>query len=118
VTPALIVALCAGFAFFNEVLFWTLGMALAHDQHLARALLFSRVSAGLGAAVWVTLAAMMARAVSHNWADAVVIVGTLAGLLGAAVSVRPAGWEVLVNVALGLWLARGWGKKKSREISR
>ena len=111
VTPALIVALGAGLAFFNEVLFWTLGMALAHDQRMAQAVLFARVSAGLGAAVWVTLVAAMACAASRHWTDALAVVVTLAGLVGAAVSLRPAGWIVGVNVALGLWLARGWGRQ-------
>lgn len=112
VTPALIVALGAGLAFFNEVLFWTLGMALAHDQRMAQAVLFARVSAGLGMAVWVTLVAAMARAASRHWTDALAVMVTLAGLVGGGVSSRPAGWIVGVNVALGLWLARGWGKQK------
>ena len=63
-------------------------------------------------AVWVTLVAAMARAASRHWTDALAVVVTLAGLVGGGVSSRPAGWIVGVNVALGLWLARGWGKQK------
>ena len=81
VTPALIVALGAGFAFFNQVLFWALGIALVHDQRMAQAVLFARVSAGLGVAVWVTLVAAVARASVRHWTDAVAVVVTLAGLV-------------------------------------
>ncbi len=112
VTTALLVALGAGFAFFNQVLFWALGLALGHEQRAAEAVLFARVSAGLGALVWVTLVAAMARAASRRWTDALAVVVTLAGLVGAAVSARPAGGMVAVNVALLLWLSRGWGKLK------
>jgi hypothetical protein len=112
VTPALIVALCAGFAFFNQVLFWTLGIAMAHDQRAEQALLFAQVSAGLGVAVWVILVVTMARAASRSWTDAAVAVVTLAGLAGAGLSRRPAGWIVVVNAALALWLARGWGRQR------
>ena len=112
VTPALLVALGAGFAWFNEVLFWTLAMALAHDQRAAQAVLFARVSTGLGALVWVTLIAAMARAASRHWTDALAGAVTLAGLVGAFWSGRPAGWIVAVNIALLLWLSRGWGKLK------
>jgi hypothetical protein len=87
-------------------------MALVHDQRVAQAALFARISAGLGAAVWVTLVAAMARAASRHWTDALAVVVALAGLVAAAVSGRPAGWIVGVNVALALWLARGWGKRK------
>jgi len=111
VTPALIVALVAGFAFFNEVLFWTLGISMTHDGHPVPALLFGRVSAGLGALVWCILVIAMARAAVHAWTDVVIATATLSGLAAAAASTRPAGWEVVVNAALGLWLARGWGKQ-------
>jgi hypothetical protein len=113
VTPALLVALGAGFAFFNEVLFWTLGMALAHDERVAQAALFMRVSGWLGAAIWTTFALAMACAASRRWTDAAAAAVTLTALIGVVVSTaRPAGWIVGVNIALGLWLARGWGKRK------
>jgi hypothetical protein len=112
VTPALIVALGAGFAFFNQVLFWSLEIALTHQKHMAQAMLFSRVSAGLGILVWGVLVAAVARAESRRWTDAAMAVATLAGLVVAALSMSSAGWEIAVNVALGLWLARGWGKRK------
>jgi hypothetical protein len=112
VTPALIVALGAGLAFFNEVLFWTLGVALAHDERVAQAALFVRVSTWLGAAVWLTFAGVMACAASRRWTDAVAAAVTLTVLVGAVVATaRPAGWIVGGNVALGLWLARGWCKR-------
>jgi hypothetical protein len=112
VTPALVVALCAGIAFFNQVLFWTPGIAMARDQRAEQALLFAQVSAGLGVAVWLTLVVTMARAASRSWTDAAAAVVTLAGLVGAGLARRPAGWAVLVNAALALWLARGWGKQR------
>jgi len=112
VTPALIIALCAGFVFFNEVLFWGLGIALAHDQRAAQAALFARVSAGLGALAWVTLVAVVARAPSRRWTDALAVTATMAGLVVAVASGRQAGWVLLANGALALWLARGWGKLK------
>ena len=52
VTPALIVALGVGFAFFNEVLFWTLALLLTRDHRAETALQFACVSAGLGVLVW------------------------------------------------------------------
>lgn len=118
VTPALIVALGAGFAFFNEVLFWSLEIALAHQKHMGQATLFSRISAGLGILVWGVLVAAVARAESRRWTDVAVAVATLTGLIAAVLSNRPAGWEIAVNVVLGLWLARGWGKQKFAEIAR
>jgi hypothetical protein len=112
VTPALIATLGMGFAFFNEVLFWTLALALVHDNRAGMALLFTRVSAGLGVLVWAGAAAGIWRAPVRRWTDAVVALGTL-GVIAAAVQPKlSAGCVVAANAALGLWLARGWCKQK------
>ena len=112
VTPALIVALGVGFGFFNEVLFWTLALELARENRTDMALLFARVSGGLGVLVWVAAAVGMWRAPVRRWTDAVVALATL-GVIAAAVQPKlSAGCVVAANAALGLWLARGWGKLK------
>ena len=112
VTPALIVALGVGFAFFNEVLFWALGLLLIRDHRAETALQFTCVSAGLGVMVWAAAVASIWRAPARRWTDAVVALATL-GVIAAAVQPRlAAGCVVAANTALGLWLARGWGKLK------
>ncbi|MFA5057876.1 MAG: hypothetical protein WC485_07160 [Opitutaceae bacterium] len=112
VTPALVAALGVGFAFFNQVLFWTLAAELAREHRAVPALLFARISVGLGVLVWAALAAGIWRAPARHWTDAVVALATLAGL---GLAIRPqlsAGSAVAASAALGLWLARGWGKQK------
>jgi hypothetical protein len=112
VTPALIVALGVGFAFFNEVLFWALGLLLMRDHRAETALQFTCVSAGLGVMVWAAAVASIWRAPARRWTDAVVALATL-GVIAAAMQPRlAAGCVVAANTALGLWLARGWGKLK------
>jgi hypothetical protein len=111
-TPAVVAALGVGFAFFNEVLFWTLAIALDWEHRADTALVFARVSAGLGVLVWAALAAGMWRAPVRHWTDALLALATLAAL---AVALQPrlsAGRAVGVNVALGMWVARGWCKLK------
>lgn len=112
VTADLVIALVIGFAFFNEVLFWLLGVALTQEHRLAPALVFARLSAGLGAAVWVALAAGIIRAPVRRWGDAAAALATLAAGLLAAVPPTSAGGAAAANAALALWLGRGWGKKK------
>ena len=112
ITPALVVALGSGFAFFNEVLFWGLAAALAHDKRAAQALLLARVSAGLGVLVWGLLAGGMWRAAVRRWTDAVVAGMTLIVLVGALFPKLSAGCVLTANGALGLWWLRGWGKQK------
>ncbi len=112
VTPALIAALGVGFAFFNEVLFWTLALALVHDNRAELALLFARVSAGLGVLVWAAAVAGIWRAPVRRWTDAVVALATLGGIVAAVQPQLSAGCVVAADAALGLWLARGWCKQK------
>ncbi|MGA2444765.1 MAG: hypothetical protein ABSG50_04950 [Opitutaceae bacterium] len=112
VTPALVAALGVGFGFFNEVLFWTLALELAREDRADIALLFARVSAGLGVLVWVAAAVGMWRAPVRRWTDAVVALATL-GVIAAAIQPKlSAGCVVAANSAQGLWLARGWCKQK------
>ena len=112
VTPALIAALGVGFAFFNEVLFWTLALLLIRDNRVETAMLFVRVSAGLGVLVWAAAVAGMWRAPVRRWTDAVVALATL-GIIAAAVQPPlSAGCVAAANAALGLWLGRGWCKQK------
>ena len=112
VTPALIAALGVGFAFFNEVLFWTLALVLVHDNRVETALLFARVSAGLGVLVWAAAVAGIWRAPVRRWTDAVVALATLGGIVAAVQPQLSAGCVVAADAALGLWLARGWCKLK------
>jgi hypothetical protein len=112
VTSALIVALGVGFAFFNAVLFWTLALALVHDRRAETALLFARVSAGLGVLVWGAAVAGMWRAPVRRWTDAVMALATLAVIAAAVQPKLSAGCVVAADAALGLWLVRGWCKQK------
>lgn len=113
-TPALVVALVVGFAFFNQVLFWTVAVLLAREGRADTARIFAGVSTGLAVLVWVALAAGMWRAPVRHWTDAAV---ALAGLLVMATGWSrewPAGRAVGADAALVLWLARGWCKQKFR----
>jgi hypothetical protein len=112
ITPALVVALGPGFAFFNEAFFWGLALALARDHRAAQALLLTRVSAGLGILVWGLLAGGMWRAAVRRWTDALVAGATLTVIAGALAPELSAGCMLAANMILGLWLARGWGKQK------
>jgi hypothetical protein len=112
VTPALVFAVGVGFAFFNEVLFWTLAIALDREHRADTALLFARVSAGLGVLVWVALGAGMWRAPVRRWTDALMALATMAALAGALQPALAAGRAAGINLALGIWIARGWCKQK------
>lgn len=112
VTPALVAALGVGFAFFNEVLFWTLAIALDREHRADPALLFAQISAGLGVLVWAALAAGMWRAPVRRWTDALMALATLAALAAALQPKLLAGRVVGIDVALGIWVARGWCKQK------
>ena len=112
VTADLVVALLIGFAFFNELLFWLLGAALAREGRLAPALVFARISVGLGGLVWAALAAGIIRAPVRRWGDAAVALATLAAVAAALAPPMSAGKLAVANALLALWLGRGWGKRK------
>jgi hypothetical protein len=118
VTAGLVAALGMGFAFFNEVLGWTLAMALTREHRATIALIFARISVGLGLLVWATLAAGIGRAPARRWSDAALALATLAFIVIAISPPFSAGGVVAANATLGLWLARGWGRKKfARKLS-
>lgn len=112
VTAALVTALGVGAAFFNEMLFWTLAVALAREQRAETAAIFVHVSAGLGVLVWIAMAASMGRAPARRWTDLLVALATLAGLVAAAWPPLSAGGVALANAGLALWMGRGWCKPK------
>jgi hypothetical protein len=112
VTPALIAGLVVGFVYFNEVLFWTLALALTQEDRPGTAQVFAQLSAGLGVLVLGGLLIGLGRATAHRWSDALV---ALVALALVALSLRPdvsPGAVVGANAALALWVVRGWGKKK------
>ena len=113
VTPALVAALVVGFAYFNELLFWTLALALEREQRAAPALMFARISAGLGVLVWAALVAGMGRAATRRWSDALLALATAAVLISAIFPGLSAGRALGANLALGIWTARGWCKQKT-----
>ncbi len=112
VTAGLAAALGVAFGFFNEVLFGALGVALANEHRAAPALVFARLSAGLGLLVWIALAWAIGRSPARRASDAAVALATLAALVLATLPPPSAGGIAAANAALGLWLARGWGKRK------
>ncbi len=112
VTVDLAVAVGVAFAFFNEVLFWLLGVALVHEHRLTPALVFARISAGIGGAVWLALGAGIVRAPTRRWGDLAVALATLAAAGLAFAPPLSAGGIAAANAALALWLGRGWGKRK------
>jgi hypothetical protein len=112
VTPLLVVALGAGFALFNQVLFWALSVQLAHQHRGPEALLCAQISGGVGILLWIALVAVIWRTGCRRWTDGLVTVVTLGALAAAVGLTRSAGNVLLVNAALALWLARGWGKQK------
>ena len=112
VTPALIAAVVVGFVYFNEVLFWIVGLALAQEGRAAVAGTFARLSAGLGVLVLVGLLAGLWRAAAHRWSDALVALAALVLVVAALGPGLSPGGAVGANAALALWVARGWGKQK------
>src|SRR5512142_1967604 len=52
VIPALVEGLAVGVLFFNELLFWSLGLEVAREGRLETAQSLSYVSTGLGLVVW------------------------------------------------------------------
>jgi hypothetical protein len=112
VTAGLVAALGVAFGFFNEVLFGALALALAQEHRAAPALIFARISAGLGLVMWIALAWAIGRSPARRASDAAVALATLATVVLAILPPLSAGGIAAANTALGLWLARGWGKRK------
>lgn len=114
VTPALVAALVVAFAFFNQVLFWTLAVLLAREGRADTARIFAGVSTGLGVLVGLALAVGIWRAPVRRWTDAAVALAALLVMATAWQREWPAGRAVGADAALVFWLARGWGKQKFR----
>ena len=112
VTPALVAAVVTGFGYFNQVLFWTVALALAQEGRVETARTFGRLSAGLGVLVLGGLVAGLGRAAARRWSDALVALAALALLVAALRPALSPGTAVGANAALALWVARGWGKLK------
>jgi hypothetical protein len=112
VVPALIEGLAVSVLYFNELLFWSLGLEVAREGRLETGQTLTAISAGLGAVVWIALTIGLWSAARRRWSDGLLTVATGA-LLGAAVwPPLSAGWIVAGNAALALWLVRGRSKKK------
>ena len=112
VTLALVVALGAGLALFNQVLFWVIALALAREHRVAEALLCARISVGLGIAILVGMVAALWGAGCRRWQDGLMTAATL-GVLAVTFGLsRSAGDVVLANTVMALWLARGWGRRE------
>lgn len=112
VVPALMVGLIAAFLFFNEGLFWTLALEVTREGRPETGLRFVRLSAGVGVAVWFALVGVLACARAQHWTDAALLLATGALLVTAFRPPLSAGAIVAANAALGLWVVRGWSKKK------
>jgi hypothetical protein len=112
VVPALIEGLAVGVVFFNELLFWSLGLEVAREGRLETAQTLTLISVGLGAAVWLGLTVGLWSAARRRWND-VLLTATTGVLVGLAFwPPLSAGWIVAANAALALWVVRGRGKKK------
>ncbi len=112
VVPALIEGLAIGVVFFNELLFWSIGLEVVREGRVETGRLLIWISAVLGVLVWLGITAGLWSAARRRWTDGVMTVATGA-LVGAAFwPPLSAGWLVIANVALALWVVRGRGKKK------
>ncbi len=90
-----------------------MAFGLEHEARLNSAVLFSRLSKGVGAVVWISATWILMRNSARHWSDLLIIMLTLlvmaSGLILSKTAVIVAG-----NAAILGWLARGWGKQKIR----
>lgn len=115
VNAALVTALSSGFVFFNQALFWLLGILLARRADAASATNAGRLalaSLAIGAAVWLALAIFQTRAGARRGADFFILILALAGI-GAAFAVCQPGLAVGANALLAAWALRGLARKKA-----
>lgn len=127
VNAALVTALSVGFAAFNQVLFWLLGVLLARRagafsdtaseapgadlasaENAAR---FAWASLGVGAVVWISLAVLQWRVGARRAADLCVLALGLAGVV-AGLALRQPTWAALGNALVIAWSLRGLRRKR------
>lgn len=114
VNAALVTALGTGFVFFNQALFWMLGLLIARRPDAASALNAGRLvlaSLALGALVWLVLAFFQARAGARRVVDWIVLAATLS-LLGCGLAGGRPESALVANTVLAVWALRGLARKK------
>ncbi len=121
VNAALVTALGVGFVFFNEALFWMLGLLLSRRDDASSALnagRFALASLGIGVAVWGALMFFQTRAgAARRVLDRAVL--ALSGFsLGWAVSRGRPEIALVANLVLAAWALRGLARKKVSEKSK
>ncbi len=109
----LVLGLAAGFVFFNQLLFWLVGVLLAHDGRDGLAVRFHWLSAGAALAVWGTLAFMVWKERVGRLPDVIAFTLSLAGYIWFVTDRTPAtpGLAV-INLILIAWCFRGLLRKK------
>jgi len=112
VVPALIEGLAVGVLFFNQLLFWSVGLEVVREGRIETGQTLTEISAVLGAVVWIALGVGLWSAARRRWSDGLVTAASGALVVAAFWPPLSAGWIVAANAALALWLARGRGKKK------
>jgi hypothetical protein len=124
VTPQLVFNLGFGFAVFNQVLLWLIGLGLVRDGQAVLAARFGLGSIALGALVF---AGSLVWQILQGWMRATDLAAYGAALaangFGAWVLVHH-GWTeagacyLTASMALVAWQARGWIRKNLRRRAR
>lgn len=112
VNAHVVTALVAGFLFFNQLLFWMVGVLLARDGRAAVAERFFWIAGGVAVAVWLTLWLLQRKERAARFIDHAVMFAGLAMLVCAFRRSPPALVEMaLTNVLLIGWSFRGLLRK-------
>lgn len=106
-TPELVTALVAGFAAFNQVLWWMLAGLIEQEGRVELAVRLSWVSISVGGVAWGVIQWANHRAGARRALDLVVAVGTFLLIATGVVAHSPA-CAVVGSLGALAWVARGW----------
>ena len=107
-------ALGAGFLFFNQTLFWMLGILFSRRPEAAASSNAGRmepVSLAAGALVWMALVFLQAKAGAARAADRIFAAACVIGLASAWFGDR-SGIALIFNAVFAAWTLRGLARRK------
>lgn len=110
----LISALVTGFFYFNQLLFWLLGLLIARDEaQVSLATRFGWLAAGTAFVVWTAVLVVQLREKSARTGD-FIVAGIVLAVHGAAFRVLPPSAACMAgaNALLLLWSMRGLLRRK------